>query len=614
MRRCWFLPLLISILAQSACWRGPSTETRFQLLRTSPAAGSAGLLLNDSITAFFSAPIHGLSVTNDTFTVVDDAGGKVPGALRVGATWVTFEPRAPQRPDLTDGAFLPGRSYHLVIAGLPRPDAVRASDGRSLDRGWNLEFHTVSPSSPAFQQLRPLDPGLPFLLRPYETLQSLPADDPRLLLHFTLPVHPASVRIESVRVQRLGDQVERLIPRAVKVVTAARDEYPGSTVEIDLGGQVIASGGGVLRPLREGDCISVGVQDISEPLRDYGGNPAIAIADQCWTVVAGAQVPLFSWPSEDGGDCGTVGGDPLAPGFETVSGVLRPRARIEAGDGSLGVFRPTRNTVLRPGERFDRGDGVMVSSHGSSFPFLTVDIPEGVEVRIEPHGGEPVSLLCCGSMRLAGSLVFAGSSAPLPTFRPGTAVSELLDAAPIGILAAGDVVLGGRVSTESDVPPGRTTGTIAAAGRIHLHTKLPVNTVLAVEAIETMQPGPAIVGPRGQVLATVATFTQGAPPGARWVARGCSPWRPSPADSRVATVQVVGAEEGFRVAWQAAPADPLRHGEPDLGLGRIGRAEPIQDQSRIALTPGSFGRFVVEVEVVGGRPAPTCQRLRLLDR
>ena len=77
---------------------------------------------------------------------------------------------------------------------------------------------------------------------------------------------------------------------------------------------------------------------------------------------------------------------------------------------------------------------------------------------------------------------------------------------------------------------------------------------------------------------------------------------------------MVDLEEGLRVSWQVAPADAIRHGEPDLTVGRVGRIEVAADLDRVAVGIGSFLRFHLEAEVAAGRPVPTLRELRLIDR
>ncbi|MBM4062495.1 MAG: hypothetical protein FJ265_15570 [Planctomycetes bacterium] len=611
MRRPRTLPIVAAALLAGACARRPVHGPSFDVLRTSPPVGpgSAPLLLNDTLTVYFSEPVSPLSVTSDAVTVVDEEGHQVPGTLRVGSTWVGFEPRPPFTAGLDDGSFLPDRSYRLLVAGYPRPDALRSAAGRRLAAAHAFEFRTAA-TVPGRAPLRPLATGLPFLLRNYDAPQSLPADAPRLRLHFTLPVLPGSATADSVCVQWLGTvNPVPIQPRSVRIVPSRLDEFPGSTVEVDLG-PVPQLEGMPGRPLRAGDLITVSVRSVRAPLCDYAGNPVVATVDPFWTVVPGTSVALVAWPARDGG---IAGDDPLLPGFESLSGLVRPRSRLEAGDGSLGVFRPRRDTVLRPGVPFDRGDGVEVQSRGAVFPFLAIDVPAGVTVRVD-GGSSPVQLLACGGIRVDGTLVLAGPTVPLQVPRPGTAVQDLLEAAPVALLAAGDVTVRGRIETAAAVPPQHSPLTLASAGRIHLFQELPYHTILAVEQAQMEPAELAIVGLRGQVEATAAAFTYGVPPGARWIATGNSPWSVLPLDRDGGRLCVLGPSGGIRVRWQVALPDAVRKGEPDLTPARVGRPEAANDQDWVEAGAGSYVRFLLDGEVAAAAPLPSVREIRLVDR
>lgn len=603
-------------LAGASCWRQPPKVAAFDVVRTSPALGEGAtpLLLNDTVTVYFSGPLNPVSVTNDTVAVLDERGHQVPGKLRVGPNWVTFEPLPPLAADLMDGSFQPGCSYRLQIAGYPRPDALRAADGRRLENAHAYDLRTVPceagiARAPAL--LRPLDPGLPFLLRGYPPPPLL-SDAPRLQLHFTLPVLPPSVVPAAFRIERLGQgqPIEEIVPRSVRVLSSNLDEFPGSTVEIDLGSLPRLRGGGTGRALRAGDFVSVNVRNVPEPLRDYAGNPVIAAEDLVWSVVRGNSLTLVQWPNEDGG---VAADDPLAPGFEAVSGALRPRVRVEAGDGSLGVFRPRADLTLRPGVPFDRGDGVEVTSRGPVFPFLAIDIPAGITVRVDARSGG-AQLLSSGGIHVGGALHLDVGTVPLVVPQPGLAAQGLVESAPVALLAAGDVYVRGRVQVLGPLAADHTALTVACAGRILFHPlgELPYNTILAVESTFASPAEPAIEGPRGQVVATVATFTYGMAAGARWTARGGSPWRSLPLDRDGGVLRLLDADGGLRIAWQVAPPDPVRKGEPDLSPGRIGRHEAAGDQQRIVVNPGSFVRFLLEADLAAGQPLPGLREVRLV--
>jgi hypothetical protein len=616
MRRVCRVTCLLTALLATACWRSQPSAPPFDVVRTSPVFGgeSEPLMLNDSVTVYFSAAVNPVSVTAHSVTVLDELGHPVPGSLRAGPTWVTFVPNPPLSADLADGSFRPGATYRLVVAGYPRPDAIRASDGRRLAAAHSYTMRTATREAPGHglpAPLRPPDTGLPFLLRPWTALQVLPADAPRLRLHFTLPVLPSTATAAAFRIQRMRPTSEDLLPRSIRVVTSRLDEYPGSTVEIDLGTTPRVLGSNASVQLATDDWIGVTVQG-SVLLTDLGGNPVLPPAAQCWRVVAGTSIALVEWPAA-GDDGGIVGDDPLLPGFEAVSGTIRPRLRVEAGDGSLGVFRPRRDTVLRPGEPFDRGDGTLVVSRGPVFPFLAIDVPAGVTVRVD-GGTAPMRLLSCGGIRIDGVLELAAATTVLPPLAHGSAVNDLLDVAPVALLAAGDIWFGGRVVVGAPLPSDHTALTLASAGRFHLLGTLPYNTVLAVEATTTPLNAPAIVGSRGQSVLTFATFTFGLAAGGAIAVQGGSPWRQLPFDRDGGVLHLTDVDANLRVGWQQAPADPVRKADPDLRPDRVGRVETANDLERISFVGGDWVRFMIEAEVAADRPLPMLRDLRISDR
>lgn len=613
MRRACRTPLLpvallaTSMLVASACWRAPDRAPAFQVDRTSPPLGAdtEPLLLNDSVTIYFSSPVQPLSVTEDSVTVLDDAGRQVRGALRVSANWVTFEPEPPLAGDLGDGSFRPGATYRLQIAGSPRPDAVRSADGRRLAEPRLWQFR-IADSAPF---LRSPAPEVPFLLRTPEVQQLLPSAAPRLRLHFTQPILPTTVSPAAVTIRLLRDLAE-LRPRAMRVTTTPRlDPYPGCTLEIDLGPRPQRRDGTTML-LEEGDYLSIELAAGAAALTDYAGVPPLPGSVQWWSVVEGGSLPLAEWPS---GERAYLADDPLLPGFECRGGVIRPRVRVEAGDGSLGVFRPTRDTLLVPGEPFDRGDGTRVQSHGSDFPFTAIDVPEGVTVTIDAVAAGPVRILSCGGVRIAGALLLREDPVPLrvPTFE--TPAAELLANATIALLAAGDLEVAGAIRTEREVPPDRSPLTLLAAGRMRLRGELPFRTLLAIEPA-ALDARPAIEGVRGQSEVVHASFTFGVAPSADFRVAGATPWRRLPAERDRGTVRLVEPVGPLVVAWQTAPPDPLAEEEPDRRVDRQSQPVPVLDGDTLATAAGAFVRFVFEARVRPGEPLPTLREVRLEDR
>lgn len=606
-------PLSWLLLCWCLCACHRASPPAFEVLRTSPGLGSdtAPLLLNDAVTIYFSAPVAAFSVTPDSVAVLDARGDRVPGDLRIGLSWVTFTPRPPLSAALVDGSFVPGESYELRVAGHPRPDAVRAADGRRLEIGGVWTFRAAEREHrpgglPA--PLRPVATDLPLVLRSTEAPVALPIDRPIVRLHFSLPLLPSSVTASALQIQlirSLREDLQTLLPKSVRAVSDASDGYLGSSVEIDLGSAPQRVGGDNL-VLQPGDFIGISLRSDSEGLRDYQGNVLLPAPPQFWTVVPGASVGLLELPASTQV---FADDDGLGPGFEVRDGVVRAQVRVEAGDGRLGVFRPLRDTVLAPGVPFDRGDGEMVESQGGTFAFRHIEVPKGVRVTIDSRGGA-VHLLSMGAVRVAGELELLGGVVPLPErqLAPVPAASLLQLGATV-LFAAGDVELRGRVHASDAIDATATALVIASAGQVQLGGELPFRTVLAVHPAP---PRPAITGPRGQAQVRAVTFTHGVPAGVTCRVRGLSEWLQMPEGREVGVVRLVDAAPGLRIWWQAAPADAIRPEVPDLSPGRTGRLQFVADGERVIVPPRGFVRFAFEAMVHAGEQAPQLRELRLV--
>lgn len=608
----WIGAVAALALAVVAC--SPRAEQRpFTVARTSPELGTAGvpLLLNDSVTVYFTADVLPVTLTADTVLVVDERGDRVPGSLSVGANWVAFHPVPPLTSELTDGSFRPGSTYRLLLAGSPRPDAIRARDGRRLRESVAFDLRTASLAERPMGLPAPLRPpaaDVPFAMHAADFAQPLPAAQPRLQLHFSLPLLPSSVTPDAFEVTLLdGGRIEEIVPRRVRVVTWSLDALPGSSVELDLGALPARRRGGEPRPLRPGTLVNVSLRRGSTSVLDYGGRQPLPGSSQ-WSVVPGGSLILAEWPAPD--DV-MAADDGLSPTFEARDGGIRPRVRKEAGNGQLGIFRPSTDTTLRAGAPFDRGDGTIVTSDGSDFPFLAVDVPAGVTVRLDASAG-PVRLLSCGSVRVGGHVEIAAAPQPLPARRAQQPVRELIAAAPVAVLAAGEIEIQGRVSSHAGSAGDNTCLLLASAGGLDLRGmvgELPFHTMLAFET-----GGSAIQGARGQSVVFVATFSYGLADGADFVVQGVTPWRLLPPDREAGVAELVDASPGLEIRWQAAPRDPVRPTLPDLALGRVGRLQTVRDQEDIVASAGSFVRFALTARVRSEAPVPKVRELRIRDR
>jgi hypothetical protein len=535
---------------------------------------------------------------------------------------VMFTPAPPLSAELDDGSYRPGATYELRLAGLPRPDAIRSLDGGRLQASLALpvqiaRFDQAPTGLPA--PLRPPPDDLPFLLRSANGLQRVPVDAPRLQLHFTVPVLPSSVRTGAFEVVRMRD-LRTLAPRSARVVSSRLDAFLGSSVELDLGAGGIGAGGisdgsigaGDLEPvLRAGDTVCVVVRSGDGGVCDLSGATLLLPPPPCsWEVVSGADLVLAEWPRS--GEA-FAAGDGLAPGFEVRAGTLRPKVRVEAGDGSLGVFCPQRDVVLQPGVPFDRGDGQLVASRGRDLPFLAIAIPAGVQVTLQAGSGG-LCLRSCGDVRINGGLELRGPRAAATIVRTAVLpIERLIEATPLSIVAAGDIHLNGPVRSDPTSLGDGAPLLLASAGQIALAGELPVDTVLAVEGPVASE-RPAIRGPRGQSVAVATTFTYGLAAGAEVMVRAETPWRQLPADQDDALLRLRDADQGLLFAWQTAPADPLDPTRPDLTVGKVGRWNQGQDGSVLTFAPVAFVRCEISARLRFDRPLPRVREVRLVAR
>lgn len=604
------LPLLVGL---SGCWGKSPARAALTVDRTSPALGdrTAPLLLNDAVTIYFSEPIRPTSVTEDSVTLIDENGHHVPGApLRVGTNWVAWVPEPPLAKDLSDGSFRPGGHYRLVLAGKPRVDRVRSQNGRSLGGSTSFDIyiadHDQAPEGlPAI--LRPTASDLPLALRTSDVTQQVAADAPRLQLHFTLPVLPSSLRPEAFRIGVVGAGV--VVPRSVRVVTSPLDDldFPGTTVEIDLGSLPVHQDG-TRRPLADTDFISVELLGNSG-LVDYAGRAPLPSLPQFWSVVAGRSVPICEWPSDE---YSYASEDHLRAGFEVSGSTIKPRVRVEAGNGSLGAFRPTSDMTLRPGKMFDRGDGELLVSTGSDFHFSSIEIPVGVKVTVDATAGQ-VRLLSCGGVRIDGSLQLMGPTSPLPTHpfieQP---LQDLIDAVRVSVVAAGDLHVRGDIESSTAISGSETALLLATAGWLRLHGSLPFQSVLVAEA-GGGDSGSRIEGVRGQSKPYPASFKVGLAEGADFEVQGVLPWRRLPPHLDSGLLQI-GAQSGdLSIVWQATSADAIRGELPDLTEGHIGRWQYARDRDVLVAGGGAFVRMRITARVRHGERLPSVSELRLVE-
>ena len=120
-------------------------------------AGRQAVSLNESLVLHFSADIDQASVTSESVRVLAASAEPVPGTFEVRRRRIEFHPRLPREADLSDGGFLPGRGYEIMLLGFPRPDGLRGRRGEPLARTLRLPFRTVERTrdEPLYLDLAP---------------------------------------------------------------------------------------------------------------------------------------------------------------------------------------------------------------------------------------------------------------------------------------------------------------------------------------------------------------------------------------------------------------------------------------------------------------------------
>ncbi len=608
---------LVGLLA--SCGRSPTVVEEVGVARVSPELDPAGppLLLNEPITVHFRGAMDPLSVTRDSFAVVDEDGRPVRGRLLVDAYWVTFEPEPPLLPDLSDGSFQPGREYELVALGYPRVDGLRSRDGRLMPQGLRLGFRAADrseapPGLPA--PLRPLHvEERPFLLRE-SPLGSVPvaADDPRLQLHFSLPILPGSVTREAFEVTLLrgraaGGEVLRIEPRAVRLLPLQPgDEFAGSTVEVDFGSEVRVEGQDRTHRLQPEDFLGVRLAIGEQGLRDYAGRTA-PVQVQWGVVTPGLHVALAEWPAP--GAAEPCLGDRLdVPGFEASSSrSLVPLVRVEGGDGALGAVRIERDTVWTVGSAIEVAPGRTMLADQGIFSFRSLEVAAGARLSIVSPLG-PVQLRALGRIRIDGELQ-VDADAPAGRELSGGLVdlSELTERTPLSVVAASGMEVHGRIVVSGRATPRPLA--LVTAGMLVVDGEVPPGSALAVERPELLRAPSAV-----ECVPIRVRLLPGLPSGVTSQVEGLTPSIRLPSDRGAEWLQIEAQGPTLRVLWQALASHPVRLDEPDLDPARTPALREAADGQRIEAPPGAWLRLCLRAEVQGGAPLPVLSLARALGR
>ncbi len=570
-----------------------------RVFRSSNDGSQPLVFLNQDVTVYFSDDLDGMSVSEDTFRIVDENGNRVPGVLRPGTRSVTFEVIPPVKATLDDGSFAPDRAYRLEIAGMPLWNAIRSKSGARLSRGLGLDFRTVpaDPSGDVF--------NTPFLpegqltdsfewFEPYgRSTLHVAAETGRLLLHFNLPILPSSVTPNAVQVNSLlGGEREVAQPKSVRILPSRSPDtsHYGSTLELRFEP-------GALDPT----ALHFVIFAEKDGLLDYSGRPLQTRPEPIQVrVVAGDRERILDLPGST--SWGPLSDVPGAVPFAQTGSRIEPLARLEAGDGRLGSFRPRKSTTIRLRRSFDRGDGRRVEGSGD-FHFSDIDIPEGVEVRVE--SSTPITIRSAGSVRIRGRLVLA---TPLveTSWSHGDRIgfASLLRASGCALIAGGAVRVDGTVEHARGDEAG-SPFSVLCGGDLVVRGRLPAETVLGVD------PARRIVGALESPVRVECPMTPGLTRGAEFAAESWTAWtRLPPGHPTTADIELVDPRGALDVVAQVAPPHSVDPSRPDLAAHRVSQPTPVGEA--VELVPGSFVRFRVQAFVCAGQPLPSLGGIRLL--
>src|SRR5262245_11992270 len=338
----------------------------FRLVAFGEADGPA-VLLNEKLHFVFSAPVDPSSVTSRSISIRSEGGAPAQGRFEVGRDRVAFHPDRALARTLDDSGYRPATAYRVEVAGFPRPDGVRARDGRILERTVSASFRTVDPAKgiQPFLDDSPFQGPFPGL--PDASSLQVRIGDP-ISIVFTEPLRPDTVTEEAFRLRefRRGTELED-VPIEVRLPRQGE----GSVVEI------------VPRDPKPPPTSYVLV--IRDRIQDYGGNrvpPLSALVE--FLPTSPEETPeVFSeeFSTERNLDLEDPGEDGWAAwGNGTVS-VQVPDL---AGDGRLGAWSPAGAVRWKAGEtaRIPVEGGEKEAAIGD-LPFSEVDVGPEADVRIE---------------------------------------------------------------------------------------------------------------------------------------------------------------------------------------------------------------------------------------
>lgn len=442
--RCWpsWIALAAALGSATGCGRDPQPAPALQLLDMRPRERS-NVYLNEHLVLHFSAELEGSSVTPQSFRITTSDGVPARGTRFVTGRELRFVPDPVRAPNLRDGGYLPDTGYRVELAGFPRADTLRGSDGACLQRTLRIDFHTVSADDRqgglVFEDDSP-DQGLGLsVLRtrpaPKGLIQVSITPQGGLELEAEEPIDPSSLSMEDFDLIPLqATPARKQYPlRPVLVENHNKHAFPSlGTTRLSLVPQTVLPRGEYrLRFNPRGTRL----RDFSRKLMPLKGLGPDGLR-RLLVVVEELPVPGEYWE-------------------EFLDTSMRSSALVPGSDGTATWSDSGRVELRFPAAAGDGSDGdVRLGSVESraSIHAARLSVLEETLARLECGEGLCV-LRSQGALEIAGRLERSGTphSGPLPACEPGETLSHWLErqaasgASLTVLIAGGDLRITGHV-------------------------------------------------------------------------------------------------------------------------------------------------------------------------
>jgi hypothetical protein len=407
----------------------------------------SSVYLNEHLVLHFSAELKSASVTPQSFRITTSAGAPAQGRRFVFGRELRFIPDAVRATDLSDGGYKPDTNYRVELAGFPRADALRASDGTCLATTLRIEFHTVRVESPrtgapVFEDDSP-DQGLGLRIlgtRPARDglIQVRTSRQGVLELEAEEPIDPSTLSMEDFSLTpRMPHGEVRSYPlRPELVENDNKHAFPpvGTTI-LRLVPQTLLPSGDYRLTLNHN----------GTHLRDFSSHlmPLIGLGPDGLRrlVVRTEDLEVAGEYWEEFLDAG-----------------MRSSALVPGADGTALWSNTGRLEVRYPAAAGDGSDGEVLFAEAetrSSVSATRLLVPEGINSRLD--AGDGLCLLRSqGAMEIAGRLqrVAPTRAGPHPTIAAGETLSHWIERqiaadSPLTVLIAGGDL---RISGHLEVP------------------------------------------------------------------------------------------------------------------------------------------------------------------